>query len=353
MTAHTADTSANLPCHLCGYDLRVHAQDAKCPECGAASVEESRRVAAIPRRPAWRDSDPRWRRRVLAGAWALVLLPLVDALRLSEWAVGLPVPALLDLPGSVRTLGDTLAFWPDVYQTLIFSAGVALLFSVERGRRRSRSDRARPWGVVCGYAVLLLSAANVLMIAALVLVGISALFLSMPAKHQPDVTPWLVDVSAAYLRYGPYPGNSSAVALVCFSSSVILLACVRLFDALRSSGPWWLAAALLAPLALASLTYLADAVSHCFGLYVVTSTGVFNYYLYFRPGLFVEHAADLPTGLRNVPRPEPLAFLAEAVKWCAVLGIAVWLTVAQLSARRRLRRQRDKPSATRPAPEAA
>src|SRR3954466_14733719 len=85
MTVQTAEISADLPCHRCGYDLRVHPHDGVCPECGA-SVAESRRVAAIPRRPAWRDSDPRWRRRMVAGAGGLVLLPLMDVMSVTGWA---------------------------------------------------------------------------------------------------------------------------------------------------------------------------------------------------------------------------------------------------------------------------
>src|SRR2546421_11765089 len=103
MTAHTAEISAELlPCQICGYDLRAHPQDGKCPECGA-SVAESRRLAAIPRRPAWRDSDPRWRRRMLAGAWILVLLPLMDALQTFGWASSVPLPAVFDIPGAGPT----------------------------------------------------------------------------------------------------------------------------------------------------------------------------------------------------------------------------------------------------------
>src|SRR5438874_6060578 len=85
MTVHTDEMSATkLPCHRCGYDLRAHPPDGKCPECGAL-VAESRRVALIARRPAWRESDARWRRRVLAGAWLLVFLPLMDVLKAFEW----------------------------------------------------------------------------------------------------------------------------------------------------------------------------------------------------------------------------------------------------------------------------
>src|SRR5436189_5929114 len=111
MTAQTAEMPADLPCHCCGYDLRAHPPDGKCPECGA-SVAESRRLAAIPHRPAWRDSDPRWRGRLLAGAWVLVLLPLMETLRAFGWDSKLPVPALFEFRGAVRTLDDTLVCSP-------------------------------------------------------------------------------------------------------------------------------------------------------------------------------------------------------------------------------------------------
>src|SRR2546421_890707 len=93
MTAHTAEISAELlPCQICGYDLRVHPQDGKCPECGE-SVAESRRLAAIPRRPARRGSDPRRRRRLLAGAGVFGVLPLLGALAVVGLGSNAPPPA--------------------------------------------------------------------------------------------------------------------------------------------------------------------------------------------------------------------------------------------------------------------
>src|SRR5688572_2302698 len=191
MTPHTDAMSVDLPCHGCGYDVRAQPPDGKCPECGE-SVAESRRVAAIPRRPAWRDSDPRWRRRMLAGAWVLVLLPLMDALKAFEWAPFVPVPNLFGSHGTVSTLDDTFVTNLYVYPPLAFCIGTVLLFSKERGRRRGRLDWTRRWGVLCCYVVLLLSAVPVLAISALVLVGISAIFLSMPPKYQPESTQWFV-----------------------------------------------------------------------------------------------------------------------------------------------------------------
>lgn len=52
----------------------------------------------------------------------------------------------------------------------------------------------------------------------------------------------------------------------------VLLACVSLFDALRSSGLKWGAAALLAPLAFLSLIHLAQAASHLLRLNCLTQT---------------------------------------------------------------------------------
>ena len=51
-----------LACARCGYDLRATAREGVCPECGAP-VAEAVRLAALPRRPAWGEADPAWRRR--------------------------------------------------------------------------------------------------------------------------------------------------------------------------------------------------------------------------------------------------------------------------------------------------
>jgi hypothetical protein len=118
--------------------------------------------------------------------------------------------------------------------------------------------------------------------------------------------------------------------LVAFSSIAILLACVALFDALRSSGPKRPAAILLTPLALFALMYLGQAA----GYYLssgMSSPEVIRYGVYFRPELIASGIADLPAG-PNVSWPEFTPFLGEVAKWCVVLGIAVWLSVAQVAA---------------------
>jgi hypothetical protein len=245
-----------------------------------------------------------------------------------EWLPRVPAPAVFDYRGNVSTLDETFLSDMQVYESLIFCIGVVLLFSKERGRRAARLDWTRRWGVICTYVVLLLSAAEVLFIAALVMLGIAALFLNMPPKYQPPVTRLFVEVSAAYLRYGPYPKPASVIVLVASSSIAILLACIPLYDALRSSGPKWLAALLLPPLALFSLMNLAQAGRYCLGFSSLNLNDVYSFAFYFRPQLLVSHIAGRPSY-------EMIAFVPEAAKWCIVLAIAVWLSIARLAAWRK------------------
>ena len=275
---------------------------------------------------------------MLAGMWVLAFLPLIDVLNAFGWSASVPVPAILDPGNTVRPLNETLVWWPGVYPPLVFCIGVVLLFSKERGRRRGRLDWTRRWGVICSYVVLLLSAVPVLFICSLVLAGISAIFMAMPLKYQPGVTHLFTELSTNYLRYGPYPKGIASVVLVAFSSIAILLACVALLDALRSSGPKRPAAILLAPLALFALMYLGQAAGYRLSS-GTTSPDVLRYGIYFRPDLLAKGIADLPSG-PNVSGPAFTPFLGEAAKWCVVLGIAVWLSVAQLTARRRHRKAR-------------
>lgn len=294
-------------------------------------MAESLRVAAMPRRPAWRESDPRWRRRVLAGAWILVLMPLMDVFRVNEWSSRLPVPAVLDLPGAVRTLDDALIISPSVYRPLVFCVGVVLLFSSERGRRRGKLDWTRRWGVLCVYVVMLLNAAEVFFIAAVVFAGIAAVFQSMPPLYQPAATQLIVDASAGYLLYGAHPMYAAGVACVAFSSITMLLACVPLFDALRSSGPKLLAGVLLAPLGLFSLMHLRQVGRYCLEPSPpMMLDDLFLYDVYFRPELLVNDNDDLAAGMVGFG-PSVTDVRVEAAKWCIVLGIAVWLSIAHIA----------------------
>jgi hypothetical protein len=329
MTAQTAEIPAEFFCDRCGYDLRAHPEDGKCPECGMLVVE-SQRLAAYPRRPAWRNSDPRWRRRMLVGIWLLVLLPLMDVLIATGWAARISLPNVFNLPVSLQ-LDETFLANFHVYTSLIFCVGIALLFSKEKGRRRNRMDWTRRWGVICTYVVFLLCAVPIVFITALVLVGIAALFLSMPPKYQPAVTQWFVQVGTGYLRHGPYPKEISVVVLAAFSSITMLLACLPLFDALRSTAAKRYALIPLALLAFFSLMYLVQAFQFSVGTSNYTAANIVNYGVYFWPELLVGQFAGLPPNLSLSGSPF-FAFLLEAAKWCAVLGIAVWLSVAHFAA---------------------
>lgn len=324
MTTDAGDMSAELACHGCGYDVRAHPLDGICPECGT-SVAESRRLAAIPLRPTWRESDPRWRRRVLCGVWILALLPLIEILQSLGWGSCVPVPCVFGYD-AVRTLDETFAADRWVYVPVMFCVAVGLLFTNERSRRASRLDWTRRWGVMSCYVVLLLNAVQVLFITALVAVGIAAIFQSMPPKYQPAVTQRFVNVSTAYLRYGPEPGFATTLVAVGFSSIAMLLSCVPLFDAIRSSGvPRWVTAMMLVPLAFFALMQLARAGQSWLWNSVPPSV-LSRYELYFWPG-FLRDVAD-PFGRSRAPVSE---LLVEGIKWSVVLLIMLWLTSAQLA----------------------
>lgn len=313
-------------CHACEYDLRTQPAEGVCPECGAA-VAESKRLAAIPRRPAWRDSDPRWRRRMLAGAWILVLAPLMAALQTFGWASSVPVPTLSQFQGA-PSLDDSYVTY--VYGYLTFCIGVVLLFAKERNRRTSRLDWTQRWGVIASYGVFLLGIPVFAFIGALVMLGIAALFQSMPPQYQPAVTDLLVPLGAGYMHYGPHPSPLSDAALAVFSSVVVLLACVPLYNALRSSGPKVLATILLlAPLVLSSLVQITYAGRYL--LNFVPPSSFAPYLFYFSPKLLAGGFAAFweNSGSWSFIGPR---FILEAAKWFAFLAIAVWLSVTQIAA---------------------
>jgi hypothetical protein len=321
------DLPASIPCSRCGYDVRAQPADGICPEC-AASVAESRRLAPIPRRPAWRDSDPRWRRRMLGGAWVLVLVPVMTVLQSTEFSQHISVPLFFKVQAG-QTLEDSYITY--VYAWLLFCIGIVLLFSKERNRQINRFDWTRRWGVITSYCVLVFGIPQYAFITSLVIIGIAALCLSMPLRYQPATTIWFVKVGAGYIKYGAYPGPFADVALAGFSSAVVLLACVPLFNALRSSGPKILAAILLAPLALSAMVQGAIAIFYAYQLTALSANvrQLHDPFLYFHPELLPTTVADLSGIFLNSLE------LAETVKWLACFGIAVWLTIAQIAAMRR------------------
>ena len=210
-----------LPCAGCGYDVRAHPRDGVCPECGAP-VEKAVELAAVPYRPAWRDSDPRWRRRMAAGAWVMALVvPSFAALDYFGLAERLIVPTPFHV--GPMPLSATYAAWIDPGPA--FCIGLAFLFARERGRQAHRLDWTRRWGVLATCAVILLGVANFGFITALVMVGIASLFFTLPPANQPAITGLLASLGTGYLTYGPGNSNAVYVALAVVSACAVLLAC--------------------------------------------------------------------------------------------------------------------------------
>lgn len=295
------------------------------------AVEESRRLLSLPRRPAWRDSDPRWRRRILTGVWVLVLIPVVTLLRYYQWFEQIPVPTFIKAQGRM-SLEDTCFPW--LFSYFAFCIGVVLLFSRKRGRRETRLDWTRRWGVILSYTVLVLGIPEFALVSALVAIGIGALCLSMPLHLQPAATGLFVNLGAWYIWYGPYPGDYAGPMLAVCSSIVILLGCVPLYNALRSSGPRAAALGVLAPLAIAAGIQISLGCERmlfpkvpAWGLFFINTDVIYRYLFYFDPGILV---LSLGYFGRSPHRTE---IVGEVIKWLDIFAIAVWLSVAQFMSR--------------------
>ena len=321
------DLAASVSCHRCGYDVRAQPVDGECPECHA-SVAESRRVAAIPIRPAWRDSDPRWRRRMIAAAWVLTLVPLVAVLEDLGWTSRVSPPKFSHLQAG-QSLDETLLI--ELYDYLVFCIGVVLLFSREGGRRAGRFDSTRRWGIVGSYLVLLLGFTEFAFIAALVMLGIAAVFHSMPLAYEPAITPWLVRLGRGYLVYGAAPGKVADTALACGSSLVVLLGCVPLFNALRSSGPKVFARVLLIPLVTTSVFQIGGALLSALNPMLLPPQWVTYRWFFFNSSMLAHGLTEFS------PTFHTRDFFVELAKWLACAGSACWLSIAQIAAFRHRR----------------
>ncbi len=274
---------------------------------------------------------------MLAGAWVLVLVPLMTALDTFGWAARINVPTFFDVQGA-QSLDESYVNVFQSYACFTFCIGVVLLFAKERNRQRNRLDWTRRWGVITSYLVFLLGIPIFGFVTDLVAIGIAALFMSMRYVDQPAVTGLLVHLSAGYIHYAPFPGPLLSLSVVGFSSSVILLACAPLYNALRSSGPKVWAAILLAVLALGSVVQLWYIIEYIANP-AAPSTSKFGYF-YFSPDIlmsgFTYHGSNpfLRSRAASVLSGE---FVMETAKWFAILAIAVWLTLAQFAAKRRPR----------------
>ena len=341
MTVAADPPDAAVPCHQCGYDVRSQPADGVCPECGA-SVAESIRLAVIPLRPAWRDSDPRWRRRILAGLWVLVLMPLPYALpNLSPAYEPYGPYGLVDLANDFR---DSLAsmVWPLIV-TLI---GLVLLFEPERAERpRPAMRRLRLAGVAgcwLSVPVAIVSLAGVTL-----LVG-AGMWAMLSPVDKSRYTPFAVALNRTWSQWAYFGGMALHVGLA-------VLAGIVLADALRRAGSRRARAALIW---LGGLLMAVQA-----GLILLASLGVgqsasWVYFEFlFSPIYLAEGWRECvaavfgpgPAGYGDYdPNPPETAedwialfarFPLEFAKWLLLLTVAARLTAAQrgtwLHARRR------------------
>jgi hypothetical protein len=270
---------------------------------------------------------------MLAGVWLLVMVPLADVVNVFGWADKVLMPSLYGSLLAGQTLRDTILFDIQVYQSLVLCMGLALLFSVESGRRRGRLDWTRRWGVLGCFAVLLLTAVDVLFLTALVTAGIAAVLMSIAVDYQPGVTQLFVNLGYGYLKYGPPGGITAWLTLGVFSSLTVMLACAPLYDALRATvrkEKLWAAMTPPMLLMLLALVCLADTAKNLLGLAPAIRPVPPAAY-YFDPQSLIRSLASVWRG-KSFLALLTIANLTELAKWGSVLSIAVWLTVAQFLA---------------------
>jgi hypothetical protein len=260
---------------------------------------------------------------MLAGVWVLVLMPALAVLKTVGWTAETPAPTFFAVQAGQSFEKSFLSY---VYVYLTFCMGVVLLFAKEQHRQHAAFDWTRRWGVISSYGVLVLGFVQIAFIPALVILGIAALLQSLPRSQQPAVTDWFVTLSTRYIWHGPHPSTLSQASLTGFSAIVVLLACVPLFNAMRSSGPRVLALALLVPLALAAAMQFAYAGVSAVAPNAIKETSIYGYSYYLNVAMLgagFERASGLAQGRE---------FIGEAIKWLALLAIAIWLTIAQIAA---------------------
>ena len=329
MTTVTPESPAALACHRCGYDLRTQPADGVCPECGEP-VAESARLAAIPVRPAWRDSDPRWRRRMLAGIWVMALLPIFAVLREFGWAAQISMPGWFDGPGGSHTLDRTfLLDWIGIDPWPTFLIGVPLLFAKERFRRRNRLDWTRRWGLLFCCLVLVLGIVFLMPVVSLVMIGIAALFFTLPLTNQPAATEWLAAIGGGYARLGLVDIDvaASSYAVAAAASLSVLVAATRIAEALRATGLRFISWLVVAPL----IGYAAfnGASVVLMGIEVSAEDSLPHFPFLFSP-VAIAITIARPEGSIEIDGWFDLAISWQSLNWLIVLAIALWLTVAQI-----------------------
>lgn len=316
-----ATADASLTCATCGYDLREHSADAVCPEC-ATPVAESMRVAAIPLRPAWGDSDPRWRTAMLLGLWGITLIPLPYL-----------VVAIAQPTGRFGPYGfyDFLdEYWSGrlvelMWGHLTVPIGLALLFYRERRVRPDWIVPTRRWGARAAAVTYVTALLDLSFVLLLVGMGIKALL-------APPLQPWVQDFAVGPWQWITekcfYISQFAACLTVALASLVVGEAVIR-------AGAKWLGRGVQGfGVALAAFVALLIALSL---LSVTRASEVLGWTPFFQPTVVADDLFSLSQGNNPLYNPLSSAFwfwvsVLEFAKWSLFLVPAVWLTVAQLRA---------------------
>ncbi len=271
---------------------------------------------------------------MLLGCWVLALLPLFSILQRTGVADQIQLPSILPFDKTTNTLGSNFyADWLDPFFT--FFIGITLLFAKERFRRRGFIDSIRRVGILVCVGVLFLGIASFGLIVALVGLGISALLHTLPIENQPPETHVLAWVSTRYFDYAPNSTLWASSLLIAFSAAAVLLACVVLFEVLRSTLPMGkgrarrrgmiLAALPTLPLAILAVVQLAAAVAVYFQHR--TEDHLPYAFFYFEPQSVAVVFQNLPAGRGATV----LYYYADIIKWLSCVVIALWLTTAQIA----------------------
>jgi hypothetical protein len=189
----------------------------------------------LPRRPAWAQSDPRWRWRILLGLWVVLCVPLVDLLKHTGAMAYIPAINLFGHRSGLDSMDDMLlGNMLEAESFIVFAIGLALLFSHEAGRQLYFFEWTRRMGIFgsCIHLVGALGCAALLPF--LAGAGVVKTLLSMPLDLQPGMFEGLIFILTTFPWYLAYDSKwvlihaATSYALVC-------LAAIWLFHAIRSA----------------------------------------------------------------------------------------------------------------------
>jgi hypothetical protein len=325
-----------LICHRCEYDLRATDELGVCPECGEP-VSESKKMAVVPKRPAWADSDPRWRRRILLGLWIIVCVPLVDVLKTTGVLKLVPAVNLFGPRTGVESMNDMMIAEPwflFYLPFIVFSMGLALLFTFERGRQVYQLEWTRRMGVFASFIQLFACLCAAATLPVYTAAGISALFMSLPLTNQPQGGEILSSLMWGFVRVGL---SSDWTPWIHSMASIVTLglASIWLYHAIRSSYGKMLATVLVAGLMLTCTAWMAWAGWATAQIVVSDEKAGTMYKLYDNntPVIAGPTIGEvIANGGTTLATRRPLVHYRDLAVYSNFVVIAVLMTAAQLNA---------------------